>query len=87
MSAIQAQLDLAARQKGFQNYAQYQAWDAHRQDVLHGPTGTAPAPQASPQQEAPTNWLQTLLGGLNPLNWSAHHVTSALNSANNRANR
>lgn len=49
----QAELDAAARQKGFKNYAQYQAWDAHtRQVVLNGNPSTG-AP--------PGNWLQNLM--------------------------
>lgn len=61
--AGQAHLDAAARQLGFHNYAQWSAYQQHRQnDVLGGnpPVGT-PGEAGAPQQPAGNNWLQTLL--------------------------
>lgn len=52
---LQAQLDAAARQKGFKDYSQYQAWDRNtRQVVMQGNV------EAPPQ----TNWLQNLLSSI-----------------------
>ncbi len=52
MPGLQAQLDHAARQKGFKNYAQYAAWERNTRQVVMG--GNAP-------QAAPKNWLQNLI--------------------------
>lgn len=64
----QAQLDHAARQQGFSNYAQYQAYQAHRRMILQNPNvGQPAAPQQQPVQPAqqpPQNWLQRLMWGL-----------------------
>lgn len=46
-------LDALARSRGFQDYATWQAWNAHRTAAL-----TNQGPQA---QQAPTNWFQTLI--------------------------
>jgi hypothetical protein len=47
----QAQLDALARERGFQNYEQYVAWDRNTRQAVMG---------ANPQTEAPKNWLQNL---------------------------
>jgi hypothetical protein len=67
----QAQLDHAARQQGFHDYATYQAYQNHQAmmrqqaNVVGTGTqgGTAPTPQA-PQPAPPQNWLQRLMWGL-----------------------
>lgn len=51
--ATQAQLDAAARQMGFHDYATYSAFQAKERARI-----TAPAPAGGP---APNNWLQNLL--------------------------
>lgn len=56
-------LDQAAQRMGFKDFATFQAYQAHRQQVLQNPRvepGTAD-PQQS-QQSAPSNWLQMIPG-------------------------
>ena len=76
---MQAQLDLAARKQGFKNYAQWQAWNAQRQQQGQGYTvqqgGAAPVQP----QPAPQNWLQQLLGAVNPLNYVNQRTDRAFN--------
>lgn len=73
---MQAQLDQAARQRGFKDYAQYSAWSARQAEMQGNPQVQAgPAPQ---QQAAPQNWLQQLLGAVNPMNYVANRVNPAL---------
>lgn len=63
-----AQLDAAARQMGFQNYAQWSAWNA-RQQEMRGMNGTA-GPGAQPVKRKPAapppqvNFLQQILNAL-----------------------
>lgn len=52
---MQAQLDAAARQQGFKNYAQWSAWNA-RQQEMRGIGQVAP-----PAQQ---NWLQQLISSV-----------------------
>lgn len=52
--ANQAQLDAAARQQGFPDYATWAAYQQKRMAMMHGP---APAGTGEP----PKNWLQNLL--------------------------
>lgn len=67
---LQAQLDAAARQKGFQNYGQWAAWNARQQEMRgYNGVGGAPHPQAAPvaHPAAPPpqkNWLQQILDAL-----------------------
>lgn len=49
----QGQLDAVARQRGFPDYATWQAWNAHRQAGLQQPA--APDPSQQP------NFLQSLV--------------------------
>ncbi len=63
---MQARLDTAARQAGFQNYAQWSAWQA-RQHEMRGPAPViqGATPPARPVAKPPAqNWLQQLLGAL-----------------------
>lgn len=64
--AMQAQLDAAARQKGFKNYAVYSAWAAN-QARMKGVNGSGTAGKVPPRKAAPPpqkNWLQQILGNL-----------------------
>lgn len=47
----QGQLDAIARERGFPDYATWQAWENHRSQSLKGSNTTA----------APKNWLQGLI--------------------------
>lgn len=64
---MQAQLDAAARQQGFKDYNQWNAWQAAQQrnrgaaQVAPGTTGQPRVPQP---QAAPKNWLQQILTAL-----------------------
>lgn len=63
---MQAQLDAAARQRGFKDYAQFSAWSQRQAEMgPQGQTGRVP-PRPAPQQQQPqVNWLQKLLNALN----------------------
>lgn len=55
----QAQLDAAARQMGFHDYATYQGYQRTRNGIIGaGGGGTG---GINPTQPDPPNWLQTLL--------------------------
>lgn len=66
---MQAQLDAAARQKGFQNYAQWAAWNARQQQMrgYNGQGGAQGQPPARPRPVAPPpqkNFLQQIMDAL-----------------------
>lgn len=77
--ADQARLDAAARQMGFQNYAQWSAWQA-RQDAMRqqaAPVAAQPAQPVQPQ-EPPRNWFQQLIEDYTPLGGAMRKVRKAL---------
>lgn len=66
-----AQLDAAARQMGFKDYATWSAYQnqqrmmRERANVVgQGTTGAVPQQPAAPANAPPQNWLQRLLWGL-----------------------
>jgi len=72
-----AQLDAMARQAGFQNYAQWQAWRQQQQmqQQQRQMQSAQPAPQPQPE---PQNWLQRLLGDYYPLARPAQTARKAM---------
>lgn len=60
----QAHLDAAAQQLGFRDYATWSAYQQHQQMMRTGPATAPQAAQPVPQQAAPQNWLQHLLGNI-----------------------
>lgn len=74
-----AQLDAMARQAGFQNYAQWQAYRQNQQmqQQQRQMQSAQPAPQPQPQPE-PQNWLQRLLGDYYPLARPAQTARKAM---------
>lgn len=72
----QAQLDAAAQQMGFKNYAQWSAFNAHQQQMRAAPVAAAPQPAAP--QAPPTNWLQNLIQQYTPLGRMMQPVNRAL---------
>jgi len=75
----QAQLDAMAQQQGFPNYA---AWSAYQQNQAQQQEQrrmqSAMPAQQQPQQQAPTNWLQQLMGDWYPLAGPAQKARKAM---------
>lgn len=65
------QLDAIAQERGFPDYATWQAWENHRAQSLKGSNTTA--------HPAPKNWLQQILSTVHPLNYVADRVGKAMN--------
>lgn len=66
---MQAQLDAAARQKGFQNYAQWAAWNARQQAMKGyngqgGVSGQQPRPRPAAPPPPQKNFLQQIMDAL-----------------------
>lgn len=80
MPGLQAQLDAAARQKGFKDYSQWSAWQAHQQQMMQQPAPTAapPVPQQQAQPEQPRNWLENLIDQYTPLGGAMRKIRNAL---------
>lgn len=76
MAGNQAHLDALAQKLGYRDYATYSAYQAHQQAARlnNGINGTG-APQA---QQAPTNWLQTLINKYTPLGAVANRLNQVL---------
>jgi hypothetical protein len=72
-----AQLDAMARQAGFQNYAQWQAY-RHQQMMQQQQRQMQSAQPAPPPQPEPTNWLQRLMGDWYPLASPAQKARKAM---------
>lgn len=64
------QLDAIARERGFPDYATWQAWENHRSQALKG---------SNTVQSQPKNWLQQIFGVIHPLNYAADRINTALN--------
>lgn len=77
MAGNQAHLDALAQRLGYRDYATYAAYQAHQQAARlnNGLNGT-PGP-AQPQQ-APVNWLQTLINKYTPLGAVANRLNQVL---------
>ena len=75
---MQAQLDHAARQRGFQDYQHYHAWNSQQQQMQQQQA----APQAPPQPQQPApppkNWLQNLIDQYTPLGGAMARVKQVL---------
>jgi hypothetical protein len=70
-----AHLDLMAQHLGFPDYATWAAWNQHRQAGLKEPN-TATMNQAMPTQHS--NFLQSILSAINPLQYVADRVNKAM---------
>ncbi len=64
--AMQAQLDAAARQKGFKNYALYSAWAANQARMRghNGTGGVTPTPRKTVPPPPKRNFLQQIYDAL-----------------------
>jgi len=75
--ANQAHLDALAQKLGFQNYAQYSAYQQHQALMRQqpaAPVAAQPAPQPQPQQ----NWLQNLINNYTPLGSAMERIRKVL---------
>lgn len=75
---LQAQLDAAARQKGFKDYSQWSAWQAHQQQMQAAPPPAAAPVAAPPPQQPQNNWLQNLIDQYTPLGGAMKRIRQVL---------
>lgn len=72
-----SQLDAVARQRGFQSYAAWQAWQ-HQQQMQQQQRQQQSAQPMPQQQPEPQNWLQRLMGDYYPLNGAVQKTKKAM---------